>query len=120
MLWLQTKKGFCRTAAAYTALALIGAFMLAAFDAPCFEGRAGKSAAQGMLLAAPAYPVECLAVNTAKGRSFLPLPRQSLPRIALPANSFAAGAGLLYAAVRFIMKTAAHNKKSAILLKLRI
>jgi hypothetical protein len=111
MCWFSVRKGLHYAAAAYLALAIMGTFTLMSFDAPFFEDLAGKSSAQGVFLTSLAQPVECLVASP---------PRQCLPRTVLPAAFFAAGSGLLYAAVRFITKTVAHNKKSAILLKLRI
>jgi hypothetical protein len=119
MRWSSARKGLCCAAAAYLALAVMGTFAFMSFDAPCFEDLAGRGAAQGVFVTSPAYPVECLAAGAAKDRSFSP-PRQYLPRMELPVDFFASGAGLLRAAAGFTAGATAHTQKSAILLKLRI
>jgi hypothetical protein len=118
MRWSSARKGLLRAAAAYLALAVMGTFAFMSFDAPCFEDLACRSAAQGVFVTSPAYPVECLAAG-AKDRSFFP-PHQCLPRMVLPVDFFASGAGLLRAAAGFTAGATAHTQKSAILLKLRI
>jgi hypothetical protein len=111
--------GKCFFYAAYLALASMGAFTFISQDAPRFEEFPGKMPAQGAFLAAPAYPVEYPAICNTKDHSFSPL-RQCLPRMVLPLSFFAAGSGLLYAALRLITKAAAHDIKNTILLKLLI
>jgi hypothetical protein len=113
------KKWFLFVVMAYLALATMGTFTFMSLDVPYFESRADKRQAQDVFLISVTPPVECLAISAAKGHSFFP-PRQCLPRTVIPPGILAAGSGLLCAAVMSIAGNVAHNKKSTILLKLRI
>jgi hypothetical protein len=114
------RKWLFYAAAAYLALATVGMFTFISLGAPYFEDPAGKMTDKSGLLTAVTHPVDCLVtISAIKTRQFSPLRHDPL-RMLMPVISFTAGAGLLYAAVRFITKTAAHNIKNTILLKLRI
>jgi hypothetical protein len=116
----SVRKWLFYAAAAYLALATMGMFTFVSLDAPYFEDLAGKMTDKSVLLSAVTRPVECLAtISGIKDRPFSPLRHYPL-RMVMPLSAFTAGAGLLYAAVRFITKTAVHNMKNSILLKLRI
>ncbi|MDR0583066.1 MAG: hypothetical protein LBG57_01770 [Treponema sp.] len=120
MGWYSVKKWLFYAAAAYLALAIVGMFTFMSLDASYFEDIADQMTAKNVFLTAVTTSVECPAtISATKDRPFSPLRHGSL-RIVTPASSFSAGAGLLYAGVRLITKTAAHNIKSTILLKLRI
>jgi hypothetical protein len=120
MGWYSVRKWLCYAAAAYLALATMGMFTFISLDAPCFEDFAGKMTDKSVLLTAVTHPVECLVtISAIKDRPFSPLRHYPL-RMVIPVSAFTAGAGLLYAAVRFITRTAVHNIKNTILLKLRI
>jgi hypothetical protein len=119
MFWASARKGLCYTAAAYLSLAVIGTLAFMSCDTPCFGDLAGENVAQCVFITSLAHPVECLAINTTKDSSFSP-PRQCLSCIVLPADFFAAGSGSLWRDAEIIAGTAAHDKKSVILLKLRI
>ncbi|MDR0550438.1 MAG: hypothetical protein LBG72_00295 [Spirochaetaceae bacterium] len=119
MFWVPVKKALYYVSAAYLAFAVIGLFAFMSIEPAHFGGFADKDAAQDVFFTSIPYPVECPAVSVSKEHTFS-TPRQYLPRMALPAVFFARSAGLLCAAAGFINRTAAHNQKSAILLKLRI
>jgi hypothetical protein len=103
-------------AAVSLALVLTGTLALMLVDAHYFENIHDKNADQGALLTALVRSVECPAISKIKDYPS----RQRLPSMIGFANVFSAGAGLLCAVIMLIARAAAHDKKSSILLQLRI
>jgi hypothetical protein len=114
------RKWLFYAAAVYLALATMGMLMFMSLDAPYFEDLAGKMTDKSAFLTAVIQPIECPAIISTTRGNPLSLSHHGLLRMVMPLNSFAARAGLLYAAIRFITKAAVHNIKNTILLKLRI